>query len=124
MSEPEMLPQYLLRLYSITDMNYRSLNISFIREISSMDPVSADLVKADPESVAVEVRVLPGLSRLPGVLDGRLPRRGPAGRRRGGVLLVAEMFVLQNVVSVLTLKISRNRRHDGSVDRETDTDVT
>ena len=85
--------------------------------------VSSDLVKADPESVAVEVRVLPGLARLPGVLDGRFPRGGPAGRGRGGVLLVTEMFVLQNVVGVLPLKVSRNRCHDGSVDRGTDADV-
>lgn len=78
---------------------------------------SSNLVQADPESVAVEVRVLPGLSRLPGVRDTRLPG-GAAGRGRGGVLLITEMFVLQNVVGVLPLKISRNRRHDGSVDRE------
>lgn len=78
--------------------------------------LSSNLVQTDPESVAVEVSVLPGLSQLPSLRGSRLSG-GPSGRGRGGVLLITEMFILQNVVGVLPLKISRDRRHDGSVDR-------
>lgn len=97
--------------------------LSSARLVLNMDhiPTSAlnsNLVQTDPESVAVKVGVLPGLSRLPGLRDPRLSG-GPARGGRGGVLLVTEMFILQNVVGVLPLKISGNRRHDGSVDRQT-----
>lgn len=82
---------------------------------SDLKVFGPNLVQADPESVAIEVRVLPSLSRFSGVLDARLPWRSTGWRRRG-VFLIAEMFVLQNVIGVLPLKISRNWRHDGSVD--------
>lgn len=61
-----------------------------------------DLVQADPEPVAVKVRVLPCLPCFRGRWDCQVSGR-PAGGRRGGVLLVAEMFVLKNVIGVLPL---------------------
>ena len=98
---PEIKPSHLTALQPL------------INEMSLLLP---NLAQADPESVAVEVGVLPGLSWLSSMRHARLPR-GSTGWGRGGVLLIAEMFVLQNVIGVLPLQISRNRRHDGSVDR-------
>ncbi len=110
-------------MYSVT---FHRLYINSFAKHSSITTVSSNLVQADPESVAVKVCVLPRLSWLSGVWDARLPG-GPAGRGWGGVLLITEMFVLQNVVGVLPLKISRNWRHDGSVDRrasDADADIS
>lgn len=55
---------------------------------------NTDLVQANPESVAIEVRILPGLPLLAYILlDSRLYRRS-AQWGRGSILLIAEMFIL------------------------------
>ena len=71
------------------------------------------LGQADAESVAVEIGVLPSVAQLAGL------SRDPAGRRRGrGVLLLAQVLVLKDVVSVLPLGVSGTRRHHGPVDHK------
>lgn len=77
-----------------------------------------DLVQADPQAVAVEVRVLASLAGLGG---GQGPGLAgwPAGRRRRwrrrGVLLVAQVLILQHVVRVLALQVAWDWRDDGAV---------
>lgn len=61
-------------------------------------------LEVDPEFIAVEVGLLPSLSLRP---------RVPWGQDRRGVLLVAQVLVLQHVICVLTLHVPS---HLGKVD--------
>ena len=65
---------------------------------------SAHFAQADPEFVAIEVGVLPALS-----IGGRRATIRPTSR--GSVLLVTQVLVLQNVIGVLSLKVTGNRGH-------------
>lgn len=71
------------------------------------------LAQADPEFVAVEVGVLPSLA-----LSGRLATATLAaptgGQGRRGVLLVAEVLVLEHVLRVLPLEVYGHRGVEGS----------
>lgn len=76
------------------------------------------LGQADAEPVAVEVGVLPGLAQLSWV-GGCGLSRDSAGRWRGGVLLVAQVLVLEDIIGVLSLRVSGTRSNDGSVEAGT-----
>lgn len=75
-----------------------------------------NLIQADPQAVAVEVCVLAGLTGLSG---GQCPEVAgwPAGRwwwrRWRGVLLVAQVLILQHIICVLPLHVAWDRRDDG-----------
>ncbi|XP_034721906.1 uncharacterized protein ttbk1a [Etheostoma cragini] len=102
-----------------TDISWRPLACRSPRQPGSTDSIwaSARPSAADRRSDSGLLIRRYRLSGVPGQGDARLSG-GAARRYRRGVLLIAEMFVLQDVVRVLPLQISRNRRHDGSLDEE------